>query len=188
MTSFSENDGLDRRQSVLSTQRCAASQALLADRGALGWSTATGTYGQFVDHPSNLSVSASGMLRSSTLHAAGRCGGLDNASQLSLRIKGELAAAADGLKYAGRSPLKTRIEARQLMPRHRISTCARLRKEIQYCNFLSKSCLKELSSGQGRSERFECAPAVHQFGNAEEWTAKRRARVCSFLSSSRSLI
>ena len=67
MTSFSENDGLDRRQSVLSTQRCAASQALLTGRGALGWSTATGTYGDFVDHPSNLSVSASGMLRCSTL-------------------------------------------------------------------------------------------------------------------------
>ena len=46
---------------------CAASQALLAGRGALGWSTATGTYEQFVDHPSNLSVSASGMLRSSIL-------------------------------------------------------------------------------------------------------------------------
>ena len=32
--------------------------------------TATGTYGQFVDHPSNLSVSASGMLRSSILQRA----------------------------------------------------------------------------------------------------------------------
>ena len=61
VTSFSENDGLDRRQ------RCVASQALLAGRGALGWCTATVTYGQFVDHPSNLSVSANGMLRSSIL-------------------------------------------------------------------------------------------------------------------------
>ena len=100
MTSFSENDGLDRHQSVLSTQRCAASKALLAGRGTLGWSTATGTYGQFVDHPSNLSVSASGMLRSSILQRVDACGGLDNASQLSLRIKGELADAADGSKYS----------------------------------------------------------------------------------------
>ena len=60
------------------------------------------------------------MLRSGQHPAAGRCGGLDNASQLSLRIKGELADADDGSKHAGRSPLKTVIEARQLMPRQNI--------------------------------------------------------------------
>ena len=68
VTSFSENDGLDRCQSVLSSQRCcAASQALMAGRGALRWDTTTGTYGDFVSHPSNSSVSASGMLCSSIL-------------------------------------------------------------------------------------------------------------------------
>ena len=36
--------------------------------------------------------------------AAGRGGGLNNVSQLSLRIEGELGDAADRSKYAGRSP------------------------------------------------------------------------------------
>ena len=56
--------------------------------------------------------------------AAGRCGGLDDASQLSLRIKEELADAADGSEYAGRSPFKTRIETRQLIPRQNIDVRA----------------------------------------------------------------
>ena len=125
---------------------CAATQALLAGGGALGWSTATGTYGQFVDHPSNLPVSASGMLRSSILQRVDDCGGLDNASQLSLRIKGELADAVDGSKYAGRSPLKTRMDARQLMPRQNIDVRA-VAEGDPILHLFSKFYLKYLLTG-----------------------------------------
>jgi hypothetical protein len=76
--------------------------------------------------------------------AAGRCGGLDNASKLSLRIKGELADAADGSKYAGRSPLKMRYDAPSIDATSEYRRARGCGRRSSNATFSSESCLKEL--------------------------------------------
>ena len=145
MTSFSENDGLDRRQSVLSTQRCAASQALLAGRGALGWCTATGTYG----HGSLCTTPLTCLQMPAACSAPASCSGsMWWPRQCLAIVTANLKRRAGKCRRWVETCWQITIEDEVCRPVNwchvRISTCARLRKEIQYCHFLSKSCLKYL--------------------------------------------
>ena len=82
--------------------------------------------------------------------AAGRCGGLDKWMPRNWHSDCELKESWK-MPPMGRNMLADHHWRRgmppgQLMPRRNIaiSTCARLRKEIQYCHFLFKPCLKYL--------------------------------------------